>query len=150
MENVQKLEIAGARGTVEVDGVTGIFYKIRVDDEVVKRTKGGWPIPMRNGKVSKLSSRGIVPGFQKLYMDEALVYAMGGHVEKWLRALMFLPFLLIFVNQLFGLILGVLLFFMNISAVKNDQMPMPVRAALPIINTVAGGVILALLTGMLS
>jgi hypothetical protein len=149
MDNVQKLDIPGARGTVEVDGVLGVFYKILLDGEPQKRRKGGWAIPMRNGMTSKLSARGILPGFQKLYLDDQPIYAIGAHVDTGLRILMFLPFLLILVSPPFGLLLGGVLFFMNISVVKNVQMPRPLRIILPVVNTLAGALILVLLLSLL-
>ncbi|WP_062207798.1 hypothetical protein [Demequina oxidasica] len=149
MDNVQKLDIEGARDTVEVDGVFGVFYRIRVGGEVVRRGKGGWDVPMRNGSTSKLTSRGIVPGFQKLYLDNTPIYAMGAHVDLGMRILMFLPFVLILVNYLLGFLLALILFFMNISIVKNPHMPRPVRIILLVVNTLAGGLMLFLLAGLL-
>ncbi|WP_430866980.1 hypothetical protein [Demequina aurantiaca] len=150
MDNVQKLDIPGARDTVEVDGVLGVFYKVRVGGQVVKRTKGGWAVPMRSGTTSKLSSRGILPGFQKIYLDDVPIYAIGAHVDTALRVLMFVPFVLIFLNPIVGLPLAVILFFMNVSVVKNPQMPRPVRIILPVVNTLVGALILFLLAGLLA
>lgn len=149
MENVQKLDIPDALGTVEVDGVLGVFYKIRLDGEAAPRVKGKWTIPMRNGGTASLSARGVLPGFQTLYVDGAPVYAIGAHVDTALRIVMFLPLLLIGVNPLFGVILGGAMFFMNISLVKNPLMPYPLRIALPIINTLVGGFALILLLSLL-
>jgi hypothetical protein len=149
MGNVQRLDITGARDTVEVDGVLGVFYKIRVGGKALKRGKGGWDIPMRKGAASKLSARGLVPGFQKFYLDGEPIYAMGAYVDVAMRVLMFLPLVLIVLNPLVGLVLAVILFFMNVSVVKNPQMPRPVRIILPIGNTLAGGLVLFLLAGLL-
>lgn len=149
MDNTQRLDIEGARDTVEVDGVLGVFYKIRVGGEVVRRGRGGWAIPMRGGGAAQLTSRGVLPGFQTLYLDGQPIYAIGAHVEPVLRVVMFIPFLLIFVNPLLGLVLGVILYLMNISLVKNPLMPHPLRIALPVINALAGAVILSLVRGML-
>jgi hypothetical protein len=150
VDNIQKLDIDGARDTVEVDGVLGVFYKIRVGGQVIRRAKGGWAFPMRNGTTSRVTARGIMPGFQRLYFDDVPVYAIGAHVDTPLRIVMFLPFVLIFVNPLFGLVLGALLYFMNISLVKNPLMPHVLRIALPVINTIAGAVILYMVRGLLS
>ncbi|WP_061964594.1 hypothetical protein [Demequina aurantiaca] len=149
MDNVQKLDIEGARDTVEVDGVFGVFYKIRVGGEVVRRGKGGWDVPMRNGSTSKLTARGLIPGFQKLYLDNTPIYAMGAHVDLGMRILMFLPFILILINYFLGLVLALVLFFLNISVVKNPHMPAAVRIILPVANTLAGGLLLFLLAGLL-
>lgn len=150
MNNVQKLDIAGARDTVEIDGVMGVFYKIRVAGEVVKRRGGGWEIPMAKGDSARLTSRGFIPGFQTLSVNGDPVYAIGAHVPTPLRALIFLPFLLIALNPILGFILGFLLFFMNVSLVKNPLMPYAVRVAMPLVNTVAGGVLLYLMAGLVS
>lgn len=150
MDNVQKLDIAGARDTVEVDGVFGVFYKIRINGEVVKRGKGGWDVPMRDGSTAKLSPRGLIPGFQTLYLDGTPVYAIGAHVDTPMRILVFLPLVLILVNPFLGLVLAVILFFMNITVVKNIQMPRPVRIILPVVNTFAGALLLVLLAGLVN
>ena len=47
----------------------------------------------------------------------------------------------------FGLVLGLLLFFLGLPLVKNLQVPKPARIAVPIINFAAGALILTLLTG---
>lgn len=148
MEMIQRLDVEGAREPVEVDGVLGVFYKIRVGGTVVKRRKGGWDIPMRNGPVSRLSSGGVLPGFHKLYLDGTPIYAMGAHVDLAMRILMFLPFVLIVINPVLGLVLALILFFMNISIVKNPHMPWPVRVILPVGNLLAAGVVLFLLSGL--
>lgn len=139
-----RLEVPGARGTVSLDGAEGIFYKVLIDGEPVKRRKGHWAIPLRNGETAKLESRGFLPGFQRLVVDGEEVHRMGAHVSMAERVLMFLPLVLVVFGFL-GAVLGLILFFMNILAVKNPQLPQAARIALPIINTVAGALILIVL-----
>ena len=105
----------------------------------------------RNGRREKPSalSRGILPGFQSLYVEDEKIYQFGADVPVWMRALAFLPVVLIPVNPVFGSILAVLLFFMNIMVIKNPEMPPALRVALPIINTAAATLALLLLMGML-
>ncbi|WP_084104174.1 hypothetical protein [Demequina sp. NBRC 110056] len=147
-DNTVALDIAGARGNVALEGADGVFYKVLIDGQPIKRAKGHWPIPMRNGSTGKLESRGILPGFQKLVMDGQDVYQMGGHASLAEKILMFLPLVLV-VFGFPGMILALILFFMNVFAVKNPQMPRAVRMALPIVNTIAGAIILYVLAGML-
>lgn len=150
MDNVQKLDVPGAREAVEVDGVFGVFYKIRVGGEAVKRSKGVWEIPMRKGPAAKLTASGYLPGFQKLLLDGTPIYAMGAHVELGMRILMFVPFVLILLNYVLGPVLAIILFFMNISIVKNPQMPLPVRIILPVVNMLAGALLLFLIEGLIA
>ncbi|MFV0633281.1 hypothetical protein [Demequina sp.] len=138
------LDIPRAKGTVALQGGEGVFYKVLIDDEPVKRRKGTWAIPLRGGAQGKLESRGLLPGFQRLVMDDREVYRMGGHASTLEKVLMFAPLVLIAFGFL-GAVLGVMLFFMNVFAVKNAQMPRAVRIALPIANTVAGGLLVAVL-----
>lgn len=148
-EQTVTLDIPGARGKVELVGAERIFYKVLVDGEPVSRRKGRWEIEMRGGKVGALESRGILPGFQTLVMGDREVYRMGGHATTLEKALMFLPLVLI-VFGFAGAVLGVVLFFMNVLAVKNPLMPRAARIALPIVNTVAGVLIVFALATLTS
>ncbi len=145
MDNVDTLKVPGAKGTLEVHGTNGIFYRIVHNGEVLKPTKGRWLVPAGGDKTVELRQRGFFPGFTRLVANGEPVYQFGAAVPKWLRAVAFLPLLLIFISPLFGLALGILMFFMNILIIKNPQMPLPLRVALPIINTLAAGLILFLL-----
>lgn len=147
-DNAERLNIPGARGTVEITGARGIFFTVAIDGEPVKRRRGVWPIPLRRGVTGELRSRGLIPGFAKLYLDGEFVYDMGAGVSKPERVLMFVPLVLV-VFGLWGLPLALLLFFMNIGVIKNTAMPRAMRIALPLINTLAGAAILALLLGLL-
>lgn len=146
MDNIDTLSVPGVRGALEVHGTNGIFYRIVHKGEVLKPVKGRWLLPAGANKTTELRQRGFFPGFTSLYANNEKVYAFGANVPMWLRAIVFIPLLLVLVNPLFGLALGILMFFMNILIVKNPQMPLPLRAALPIINTLAAGLILALLS----
>jgi len=139
------LNIPGARGTVTLAGADGIFYKVLIDGEPVKRRKGHWAIPLRNGTTGKLESRGLLPGFQRLVMDGTEIHQMGAHASTLEKVLMFLPLVLI-VTGFFGAVVGVLLFFMNVIAVKNSLMPRTARIVLPIVNTIAGALIIFVLS----
>ena len=139
------LDIPGARGRVTLKGAEGVFYTVLIDGEPVKRRKGGWAIPMRKGTTGKLESRGILPGFQTLVMDDRVVFRMGAHASTLEKALMFLPLGLV-VFLLPGLVLALLLFFMNVLAVKNPLLPRLARLAIPVVNTIAGAVILYVLS----
>lgn len=145
MDNVQPLEIPGARGAVEIENPHGILYKIRVGGDVVSRRKGAWAIPLRNGTTGTLSSRGIIPGFQSLYFNDVKIFQMGAHVSVAEKVAMFLPLLLVGFLP-FGFLLALALFFMGIPAVKNPLMPRAVRIALPVVNTLAGAFIMYLIT----
>jgi len=146
MTTTERIDVPGARGTVEIENPHGIFYKIRLNGEVIKRGKGGWSIPMRNGSTGKLASNGIIPGFQSLYFNDEKIYKMGAAVGTAERVAMFTPLILVIWVPL-GALLAVILFFMGVSTVKNLQMPRGLRIALPIVNTLAGALILTLLTG---
>jgi hypothetical protein len=147
-ENVAVLSIKGVRSRVEVSGIHGIFYKILVGGEPQKQVKGRWLLPAAGGKTVIMRQRGFLPGFQKLVADDEVVYQLGGYVPVWLRVIMFVPFLLIAVNPIFGIVLAILLFFMSVMVVKNPQMPIVLRAILPIVNTLAAAVILLLLSSV--
>jgi hypothetical protein len=146
MDNLQLLDLPGARGKVEIENANGIFYKIRLNGDVIKRRKGAWAIPLRNGHTGALRSTGIVPGFQTLRLDGEKVFKMGAHVGTPERIAMWAP-LILTAWLPFGVFLGVALFFLGVPAVKNIQMPAGLRIALPLINTFAGAVILTLITG---
>ncbi|MFW2513484.1 hypothetical protein ACNI3K_06870 [Demequina sp. SO4-13] len=141
------LDIPGARGDVTVTGAERIFYKVQIDGEPVKRKGGGWTIPTRDGGEVKLQSRGFIPGFQTLYLGNRDVLRMGAHVGLAERMAMFLPVLLV-VFLFPGVVLGVILFFMNVMAVKNPVMPKAARIGVAILNTLAGAFILLLLPGL--
>lgn len=146
MDNTEPLAIAGARGKIAVTGVHGIFYKVLVDGEVLKPVKGVWQIPARNGSVKLMRARGVLPGFQRLFVDGEQVFDMAHDVSLPQRIVMFVPLLLIFVNPMLGLPLALIMFFMNVTLVKNAAMPGALRIALPIINTAAAAVVVFLLT----
>lgn len=146
MDNTEKLNIPGARGTIAVTGVHGIFYKILVDGEPIKPVKGTWQIPARNGSVTRMRARGVLPGFQRLFVDGEQVFDMAHDVSLPQRIVMFAPLLLIFVNPVLGLPLALIMFFMNVTLVKNAAMPAALRIALPIINTLAAAIVIFLLT----
>lgn len=147
MENIRRLDIPGARGKVEVDGVLGLLYKVKIDGTTVPRKKGHWAIPMRNGSTSKLTANGVIPGFQTLYFDGKPILKMGAHVQAPEKLAMFAPVVLL--AWLFiGAVLAVILFLMNIMVVKNPQMPRGLRVALPLVNTAAMAVVLSILVGL--
>ena len=139
------LTIPGAKQSVELENPHGIFYKIRVNGEVIKRQRGSWNIPLRSGKEARLKAKGLIPGFQVLRVDGDTIYDMGTGVSRLERIVMFAPVLLVIWIP-FGILLGLVLFLTSIPAVKNLQMPRPLRIALPIINFVAGALILTLIT----
>lgn len=147
MDNTETLNIPGARSKIAVTGVHGVFYKILVDGKVVKPIKGKWHIPARNGSVKLMHARGLLPGFQRLFVEGEQVFDMAHDVSLPQRIVMFVPLLLIFVNPLLGLPLALIMFFMNVTLVKNAAMPGALRIALPIINTLAAAVVVFLLTG---
>lgn len=139
------LDVPGARQTVELENPNGILYKIRLGGEVIKRTKGAWHIPLRNGGTARIKSAGLIPGFQSLYLDGERIYRMGANVGLMERIAMFAPLILVLWVP-FGLVLAVVLFFVGLPGVKNEQMPRGLRIALPLINTVAAAIVLTLIT----
>ncbi len=145
MENTRRLDIPGARGKVEVDGVLGLLYKIRIDGEPVNRRRGKWTVPMRNGSTSTLSANGVIPGFQTLYFDDKPILKMGAHVQLPEKVAMFTPVVLF--GWLIGAPIAVLMFFMNVMVVKNPQIPRGLRIALPVINTAVLALLLSVLLG---
>ena len=144
MDNTRTLDIPGATRKVEVEGVLGILYKIRVGGEVVKRSKGAWAIPLRGGKTARLTSNGILPGFQTLRVDGTPIFQMGAHVPPAAKVAMFAPAVLI-LGGFLGAVAAVLLFLMNVMVVKNPAFPPALRVALPLINA---GVFLAVLAAL--
>ena len=147
--NAVTLNIPEAAGKVQVLGADRIFYKIEVGGEIVPRRRGIWQIPMRDGDAQPLRARGFVPGFQRLYMDGEELMRLGGYVPVPERIVMSLPIVLPILFRLPGVVLGFILFLMNVIAVKNPQMPRAARIALPIVNTVAGVFALLLLPSVL-
>jgi len=146
MENTRRLDIPGAKGRVEVDGVLGLLYKITLDGEPISRRKGAWAIPMRNGTTSKITANGLLPGFQTLRLDGKPILKMGAHVQAPEKIAMFAPVILL--AWLFlGAVAGVILFLMNIMVVKNPQFPRPLRVALPLLNTAVVALLFSVLIG---
>ncbi|WP_062377462.1 hypothetical protein [Demequina pelophila] len=144
MDNTRRLDIPGAAGRVEVDGVLGLLYKVKVDDQVILRRKGHWAIPLRKGGTARLTSSGLIPGFQTLRLDGEPVLKMGAHVQPPEKAAAFSPLLLILLGWL-GAVIAVLMVLSNIVLVKNANMPRGLRIALPLVNTVViAGVIYVL------
>jgi hypothetical protein len=142
-EDVAVLSIPGARGRVEVVGTRRIFYKVRQGGEILKKRKGGWPIQLKNGSIAKLSSAGWLPGFQTLYLGNEKVYRFGEGVPAIAKVLSFLPLLAILVNPYVGGVLGLVLVFYSIVAIKYPEFPNRVKIALPLMNTLAA-ILLAL------
>lgn len=156
MDNTRLLEIPGARGKVEVDGVLGLLPKVRIDGEVIKRRRGFWPIPMRNGSTAKLTSNGVIPGFQTLYLDGKPILKLGAHVSTRARTSMYAPALIIVWPLVAAVpplvmtvtsVLAVLMFLMNIAFVKNPAIPLGLRVAMPLVNTLVVVLALVLLFG---
>ncbi|MEX0913451.1 MAG: hypothetical protein WDZ57_00735 [Demequina sp.] len=147
MDNTETVKVKGAKPQVQVTGVHGVFYKVLLDGEPLKPTKGKWLIPVRGGGTVQMRSRGFLPGFQKLFVEGEQVFDMGGNVSLVEKLIMFVPLVLIFINPILGLPLGLLMFFMNISLVKNAVMPRALRIALPLINAAAAAFVILLLTG---
>ncbi|WP_062072680.1 hypothetical protein [Demequina sediminicola] len=145
-DDITDLNLPGARGRVQVKGARGVFYTILVDDEVITRKKGAWRIPMKDGSTGELRSTGMIPGFQKLGWQGEEVFQFGAHASLTERIVMFAPLLLVFSLSLIGLVLGLVLFFVSVLVVKNEAIPRALRIALPLVNTVAGAVIISVLT----
>jgi hypothetical protein len=146
MDTIQPLNVPGARQSVEIENPQGIFYKIRVGGEVIKRSRGGWPIPLRNGDTALIRSKGLIPGFQVLELRGERIFDMGEGVGRLERITMFAPILLALWVP-FGVVIGLVLFFFGIPLVKNLQVPRPARIALPIVNFLVVAALLTLLTG---
>ena len=145
-ENTVELGIRGARAKVEVVGVHGVFYRVRQGGEVLKRRKGKWEIALKGGGTAKLRARGWVPGFQSLWVDGDRVYRFGTDVPAIAKWLAFLPLTLIAFSAFVGGIIGILLVFYSLSAIKVPGFPRPLRIALPVMNTIGGLLIIALVT----
>jgi len=142
-EDVAVLAIPGARGKVEVVGTRRIFYRIRQGGEILKKRRGGWPIQLKNGSVGNLRSAGWYPGFQTLYLDGERVYRFGEGVPVIAKVLAFLPLLAILANPIAGGLLGLVMVFYSIVAIKYPEFPTKVKIALPLMNTLAA-ILLAL------
>jgi len=142
-EDVAVLAIPGARGRVEVVGTRRIFYKVRQGGEVLKKRRGNYPIQLKNGSVGKLRSAGWYPGFQTLYLDNEKVYRFGEGVPVIAKVLAFLPLLAILANPWVGGLLGLVMVFYSIIAIKYPDFPTRVKIALPLMNTLAA-ILLAL------
>ena len=76
------LDIPGARQTVELENPHGVLYKVRLGGEVIKRGRGGWAIPLRNGNTARLKAKGLIPGFQVLKLEDETLFDMGEGVGK--------------------------------------------------------------------
>ncbi|WNM26187.1 hypothetical protein RN607_08235 [Demequina capsici] len=155
MENTVPLEIHGARGKVEVEGVLGLGAKVLLDGEPVRAVKGAYAIPLKGGATAQVKVRGLLPGFQTVTVDGTPALDMGAHVPKVARYTMFAPLLLLLSALLgtvigtIGMLLAVVLFFMSVFVVKNPEMPAGLRVALPVINTVAAALVVLVFAGVL-
>lgn len=157
METHRRLDIPGARGIVDVDGVLGLTFRVRIDGIVVRRSRGQWAIPLRSGSTATVTANGIIPGFQTIYVDGEPALRLGAHVEPAAKAAMFSPALLLVwpmvvamppVIVLVGSVLAVVMFLMNVVTVKNPQLPRGIRVAMPVINTVILLGVLLLIFGL--
>ncbi|WP_084127027.1 hypothetical protein [Demequina sp. NBRC 110054] len=155
MDNTVRIDVRGARGKVEVEGRHGVTAKVLLDGEPVRPKKGVFAVPVSGGRTAEIRLRGLLPGFQKVVVDGEPVVGLGDHVPMVARVTMFAPLLLL-VTALFGtvpgtigMVLALLLFFMSIMVVKNPDMPVWMRAALPLANTAAGAVVVLVFTGAL-
>ncbi|WP_084076706.1 hypothetical protein [Demequina sp. NBRC 110057] len=146
--NLIPLDVPGAAGTVELKGAQGIFYSILVDGVALSRRGGGWTVPLRNGKTARITARGMIPGFQTLYLGEQELYRFGAHASRFEKIAMFAPLLLVLSASMLGFVLAILLFFSSVLVVKNSEIPDKLRIALPLINTCAGAMILVGLAGI--
>ncbi|WP_061960333.1 hypothetical protein [Demequina flava] len=147
---ITPLELPGSVGSTEIKGAQGVLYFIRHDDEIVSRRRGRWLIPMANGEMGELRAHGWVPGFQRLSWQGTEIFRMGAHATLAEKIAMFAPLLLVLLGSFLAVVLGLVLFFMSVRVVKTPAMPIFLRIALPIINTVAGGLIVILLAGLLA
>ncbi len=151
-QHAVELEIPEADGTVRVSGGDRIFYKILLNDHPILRKRGTWTIPLKGGETGLLRARGFIPGFQRLFFEGREVFRMAGYVGTPERVAMSLPILyiaLLYPGLAFpGVIVALLVFFMNIMAVKNLILPRAARIALPIANSVAGVFILLMLPAL--
>lgn len=149
MEQRQRLTIARVKGTVEVETVALVFYRLLHNGTVLKQRRGRWLLPAKGSRADtvEVRARGFVPGFQRLFADGEQVHDFGAHVSLAERIVIFAPFLLIAILPWLGLPVGLIMFFMNVTFVKNPAMPRALRIAVPIINTLAMGVIFAIFRG---
>lgn len=147
MDNVEQITVPGAQGQVEVSGAHGILFRILQDGAVVKPRKGVWELRGKGGNAVQVRARGFFPGFVKLAANSQVIYSFGHYVPAWLRAITLLPFLIIVLNPLAGLVFGMALFISNVLIVKNQAMPLGLRVALPVVNAVAAGLVVLLLSG---
>ncbi|SEJ46105.1 hypothetical protein [Demequina mangrovi] len=147
MDNTRRLDIPGARGKVEVEGVLGLLYKVRIDGDVVKRKRGAWAVPMRDRSTGRLTSNGVLPGFQTLRFNGEPILKMGAHVETAAKIAMFAPVILILFGFI-GAIAAVLMFLTNVLVVKNPQMPAGMRIGLPVLNAFVMALLLNALIGL--
>lgn len=146
--NLIPLTVPGATGKVELKGANGIFYSILVDGVALSRRRGTWTVPLRGGKSASITARGMLPGFQTLYLGDKELYRFGAHASRFEKIAMFAPLLLVLSASLLGMILAILLFFSSVLVVKNSEIPQKLRTALPLINTCAGAMILVGLAGL--
>jgi hypothetical protein len=146
-EDVAVLPIPGARGRVEVVGTRRIFYKVRQGGEILRKRGGGWPIQLKNGSVAKLSSAGWLPGFQTLYLENERVYRFGEGVPVIAKVFSFLPLLAILANPYVGGLLGLVLVFYSLVAIKYPEFPTRVKIALPLMNTLAAVLLAVVIKG---
>jgi hypothetical protein len=137
--NTIPLDLVGAKGKVEVTGALGIISRVQINGERARPQRGGWSIPLKNGGETKLLVKGFLPGFQRFTWNGDTMLQLGGHVRLPEKIAMFAPFLLM-VAWIFLAPISLALFMMNIPIVKNPLMPRALRIAIPIINTVAGGI----------
>ncbi len=155
MENTVPLEIRGARGKVEVEGTLGVLVKVLLDGTPLRARRGIFSVPLSGGRTAQVRLRGLLPGFQKVLVDGTPVLSLGAHVPTAARVTMFAPLLLVLSAGLgavlgtIGLFLAVLLFFLSILVVKNPDMPVPLRVALPVVNTFAAGIVVLVFAGVL-
>jgi len=145
MDNVHRLDIERAKGLVELKGAAGILYSLRVDGVTVRPHRGRWHLPATQGEDVVVRAHGLVPGFHRLSADGVVVADMGAEVPRWLRWVTATPVVLVVVNPLVGAIVAVFLVLLAIATVKNVQMPLALRAVLPVVNTVAAALIIAVL-----
>jgi len=145
--NMAELPIPRAASPVHVVGTRGVFYSIHQGGKALKKHRGAWVIELKNGKRATLRSAGWVPGFQKLYLDGELIYSFGLEAPLAAKILSFLPLGLIALNSLVGGILGIVLVFYNLYTIKNPDFPNRVKVILPVLNTIAGVLVVIVITG---
>lgn len=149
-DNTAILAIPGARSTVKVIGTRGIFFKVEQGGATLKRKKGAWQIAVKGGQMSPMRANGWLPGFQSLWLGQTRVYQFGADVPLSAKILSFLPLGLIALNPYVGALIGVIFVLYNIFAVKFSFFPKPLRIALPVLNTVAGALVLMVLNTVFS